>query len=100
MNIKNLGMWECEELEESPLGLVTSLRWRKYISIKCRSLEEILEGVGALTSLKKLVMQACEALEKFPLGLRKLSTLEELDFSIYMLVFEEHTGRIWWLNES
>jgi Leucine-rich repeat (LRR) protein len=47
----------------------------------CRSLKEIPEGLGGLTSLKKLGMEACEAFERFLLGPSNLATLEELDVS-------------------
>ena len=58
-------MFECEALEEFPLGVGNLLALEELSFGACWALKTIPESFGNLTKLKMLGMFKCEALEKF-----------------------------------
>ena len=87
-------MFECEALEEFPLGVSNLLALEELHFATCQALKTIPESFGTLTKLKILCMYECEALEEFPLGVGNLIVLEELNFG-KMSGIEKDPGKLW-----
>ena len=74
-------MWECEALEDFPLGVSNLVALEELHFARCRALKRIPESFGTLTNLKLLHMFGCEGLEEFHVGVSNLIALEYLDFA-------------------
>ena len=61
---KNTRTFECEALEEFPVGVSNLVALEELHFAKCRALTRILENFANLTKLKILRMFECEALKE------------------------------------
>jgi hypothetical protein len=72
-------MYECEALEEFPVGVSNLVALEELHLGRCRALKMILESFANLTKLKILCRFECEALEEYHVGVSYLVVLEELN---------------------
>ena len=80
-DLKILRMYDCQALEEVPVGVSNVVALEELNFVGCRPLKTIPESLENLTKLKILCMFEFEALEEFHVGVSNLLALEELAFA-------------------
>ena len=74
--LKVLSMFECEALEDFPLGVSNLSALEKLNFARCRALKTIPKSFCNLKGLKMLRMFECGALEELHVGVTNLLALE------------------------